>query len=191
MRDGRQGGMTLIEILVAMSLLAILSVLGYKAFGSLLISRERLMQTSEQWVDAARAFRRLEGDLTGQMPAPTQGQGPSLGGSQLLLQSDGDGQTLTLQSFSARYPGGQERISYHAGAQGLSWAAGDAQGAAPTAYVLLAKDAAVRWRVMLDDGNWLENWPPREASSARSPRALEMRIRMPGNEWAKRIWALP
>lgn len=191
MRDGRQGGMTLIEILVAMSLLALLSVLGYKAFGSLLISRERLMQTSEQWVDAARAFRRLEGDLTGQMPAPTQGQGPSLGGSQLLLQSDGDGQTLTLQSFSARYPGGQERISYHAGAQGLSWAAGDAQGAAPTAYVLLGKDAAVRWRVMLDDGNWLENWPPREASLARSPRALEMRIRMPGNEWAKRIWPLP
>ena len=115
---GRQGGMTLIEILVAMSLLAILSVLGYKAFGSLLISRERLMQTSQQWVDAARAFRRLEGDLSGQVPAPTQGQGPSLGASQLLLQSDGDGQTLTLQNFSARYPGGEERISYRAGAQG-------------------------------------------------------------------------
>ncbi|UGA39341.1 prepilin-type N-terminal cleavage/methylation domain-containing protein [Chromobacterium haemolyticum] len=108
MRDGRQGGMTLIEILVAMSLLAILSVLGYKAFGSLLISRERLMQTSEQWVDAARAFRRLEGDLTGQMPAPTQGQGPSLGGSQLLLQSDGDGQTLTpCRVFPPAIPAGR------------------------------------------------------------------------------------
>ncbi|WP_047258464.1 type II secretion system protein GspJ [Chromobacterium subtsugae] len=189
-----QGGMTLLEILVAMSLLAILSVMGYKAFGSLLIARERLMQTGEQWVDAARAFRRLESDLSGQQPQPSAGdqqQGLALGASSLTLLQDGKGQSLVLESVSARYPGGMERISYHAGGGGLSWSAGDAGGGEPIRYALLGPDMKVSWRVMLNDGSWQDAWPMGDAAQGRVARALEMRVLMPGQQPVRRIWSLP
>ncbi|OHX12868.1 type II secretion system protein GspJ [Chromobacterium sphagni] len=190
----RQGGMTLLEILVAMSLLAILSVMGYKAFGSLLIARERLMQTGEQWVDVARAFRRLESDLTGQQPQPTaadQQQGLTLGASSLTLMQDGKGQSLVLEAVSTRYPGGVERVSYHAGNGGLSWSAGDAGGGAAISYALLGAGMQVSWRVMLNDGSWQDAWPISDAAQGRVARALEMRVLMPGKQQAHRVWVLP
>lgn len=187
--------MTLIEILVAMSLLAILSVMGYKAFGSLLIARERLMQTGQQWVDVARAFRRLEGDLGNQTPAAQAAdlqQGLALGGSNLLLQNEADGQTLVLEGVSTRYRSGMERIRYRAGAQGLSWSAADASGEAAASYPLLDGAARVRWRVLADDGSWQDVWPPTAGSGAtRSARALEMKVLLPGKETARRVWVLP
>ncbi|WP_434633047.1 type II secretion system protein GspJ [Chromobacterium sp. CV08] len=189
-----QGGMTLLEILVAMSLLAILSVMGYKAFGSLLIARERLMQTGAQWVDSARAFRRLESDLTGLQPQPSAGdqqQGLVLGASTLTLLQDGQGQTLVLEMVSTRYPGGMERVVYQSGGGGTSWSAGDAGAGAPIAYPLLGKDVTVAWRVMLNDGSWQDAWPVGDTAQGRVPRALEMRIKMPGGRTVRRIWGLP
>ncbi|QEL56565.1 type II secretion system protein GspJ [Chromobacterium paludis] len=188
-----QGGMTLLEILVAMSLLAILSVMGYKAFGSLLIARERLMQTGEQWVDAARAFRRLESDLTSLQPQANQAdlmQGQTLGASTLTLQQDGNGQTLALEAVSTRYPGGMERMIYHADAKGLSWSAGEAGGGQPVVYPLLGADMKVSWRVLLNDGGWLDAWPSGDAQG-RVARGLEMRVAMPGGRVARRVWVLP
>ncbi|AXE29187.1 hypothetical protein DK842_04205 [Chromobacterium phragmitis] len=190
----RQGGMTLLEILVAMSLLAILSVMGYKAFGSLLIARERLMQTGEQWVDVARAFRRLESDLSGLQPpanAADQQQGLTLGASSLVLQPDGKGQSLMLEMVSARYPGGMERIVYQSGAGGVSWSAGAAGQGSPIAYALLGAGMRADWRVLLNDGSWQTAWPMGDAAQGRVPRALEMRVMMPGKQQARRIWVLP
>ncbi|MCD0493531.1 GspJ family type II secretion system protein [Chromobacterium violaceum] len=190
----RQGGMTLLEILVAMSLLAILSVMGYKAFGSLLIARERLMQTGEQWVDVARAFRRLESDLSGQQPAANaaeQQQGLTLGASSLVLQQDGKGQALVLEAVSTRYPSGRERIVYQSGEGGVSWSAGEAGAASPVVYALLGRDMRVDWRVLLNDGSWQQAWPMGDAAQGRVPRALEMRVQMPGKGQARRIWVLP
>ncbi len=189
----KQGGMTLLEILVAMSLLAILSVMGYKAFGSLLIARERLMQTGQQWVDAARAFRRLESDLTGLQPQASQAdpmQGQALGASTLTLQQDGNGQTLALESVSTRYPSGKERVIYHAGAGGLSWSAGDAGGGQPAVYPLLGAEMKVSWRVLLNDGSWQDAWPS-GGGQGLSARGLEMRIAMPGARQVHRLWVLP
>ncbi|UTH72282.1 type II secretion system protein GspJ [Chromobacterium sp. IIBBL 290-4] len=191
-----QRGMTLLEILVAMSLLAILSVMGYKAFGSLLIARERLMQTGEQWVDAARAFRRLESDLSGQQPSPTNGDqmlGAMLGASSLTLLEEGKGQSLVLESVSARYPGGMERISYQAGEKGLSWSAGSGGSGseAPIAYTLLGAGMQVSWRVLLNDGSWQNVWPMGDGAQGRVARALEMRVKMPGGKQVHRVWVLP
>ncbi|MGL6047586.1 MAG: PulJ/GspJ family protein, partial [Vogesella sp.] len=104
----RQLGMTLIEILVAMSLLAILTVMGYRAFGNLLNAREHIMQTGERWVQLARVLRRVEADLQ-RLPrqAPTEQEQPAL-----QLQPAGQGQWLQLRLESSRYPDGQEQVQY-------------------------------------------------------------------------------
>ncbi|MDF0605491.1 prepilin-type N-terminal cleavage/methylation domain-containing protein [Neisseriaceae bacterium TC5R-5] len=189
-------GFTLIELLVAMTLLAILSVLGYRAFGALLLARERLMQTSQQWVDVARAFRRLEGDLSAQTPQPNSGEiagGWGLGASGLSLQNMAQGQLLILRNVSASYASGEEEIRYQQSAQGLTWSAAEVGATAkPVAYPLLSNVVRVQWRVWLGGERWSETWPPAQADGAgQRARALEMRVHLPGNELARRVWVLP
>jgi general secretion pathway protein J len=178
----RQRGLTLIELLVAMILLAILSVLGYRAFGNLLIARERLMETGTRWVELARAFRRLEGELA-ELPPLSQ---VSNGVPPLMLQLDGPRQQLVLTRFSVRYQGGREALHYRADGQGLAWAAGAPELAA-NFLPLLPADSPVHFRVMTASGNWLDSWPV----PGESARALEMAVTPPGSEPIRRQWALP
>jgi len=178
----RQGGLTLIELLVAMSLLAILSVLGYRAFGNLLIARERLMDSGTRWVELARTFRRLEGELAELSPLARVNNGVP----PLLLQQDGPRQQLVLRRFSARYAGGSEALRYRADGQGLAWSAG-APDAAASFLPLLPADSPVHFRVMAASGNWFDSWPvPGETA-----RALEMAVTPPGSGPIRRQWALP
>ncbi|WP_028537152.1 prepilin-type N-terminal cleavage/methylation domain-containing protein [Paludibacterium yongneupense] len=186
-RDRRQAGMTLIEILVAMSLMAILSVLGYRAFSALLMTRERLVEVSRQWVGLARAFRRVEGDIGRLAPqvAPVAGAAPVL-----RLTPDGGGR-LDLLVFSVRYPDGVEWIRYRGGADGVRWsAAAPADIDKQAGWRLLDPGASVRWRLLLSDGRWVESWPPLLASAA-VPRVLEMTARLPGEAPIRRLWNLP
>lgn len=182
----RQHGMTLIEILVAMSLLSILTVMGYRAFGNLLNAREHIMQTGERWVQLARVLRRVEADLQ-RLPrrAPTEQEQPAL-----QLQPAGQGQWLQLRLESSRYPDGQEQVQYRA-AGGLGWLAGPA-GSAPEgeALPLLGSDYRVQWRVLAANGQWYAQWPTAAAGSPQL-RALEMRVVLPGDETISRVWVLP
>jgi general secretion pathway protein J len=181
----RQAGMTLIEIMVAMSLMAILSVLGYRAFSALLLTRERLVEVSREWVDLARAFRRVEGDLV-RLPPFDAAAGKTV---PLRLTPAAGGGHLDLLVFSARYPGGVEWIRYQGSGDGVRWsaAAPDDIGTAPGWRLL---DARARWRLLLSDGRWVEAWPPGLASAA-VPRALEMTVFLPGEAPVRRLWSLP
>jgi general secretion pathway protein J len=186
----RQAGLTLIEILVAMSLLAILTVMGYRAFGNLLNAREHIMQTGERWIQLARVLRRVEADL---QRLPRQPASDDSGQPQtvLQLQGDGQGQALQLQLASQRYPDGEERVWYRAGA-GLQWLAGPSGSTPATGSLpLLAGDYRISWRVLAANGQWHTQWPPAVISERPQARALEMRVAMPGDEAVRRVWALP
>lgn len=176
-----QSGMTLIEVLVAMSLLAILSVLGYKAFSNLLIARERLMETSTQWIDLARLFRRIERDLAGLEPSQVR---VSFSPRLSLDQVSGKPR-LTLPIYSALADDGRERIVYQQQAAGLVWSSTRVEG---EFFPLLGAAYQVRWRVLLNDGRWVESWP--DASGAQA-RALEMRVAQVGIGVVTRLWRLP
>lgn len=187
-----QRGMTLIEILVAMSVLAVLSVLGYRAFANLLLAREQLMQTGERWIQLARVLRRLEAELQ-RLPRAQPGmdaQSAAASTAGLQLQPVAGGQQLLLRLFSARYPDGEERVQYQATA-GLDWRAGpsDSQLAA-TPFTLLAPGYRVQWRVLAAGGRWYPQWPPQQDARAR-PLALEMQVAIPGDATVRRLWVLP
>jgi general secretion pathway protein J len=166
----RQGGMTLIELLVAISVLALLSVLGYGAFSSLLLSRTHLVAASEQWVQLTQVFRHLERDLERLPPGGRRG---------LLLElvAGSEQQVLRLQS-------GRERIAYLFSGQGLHWASDQVDGEAQR---LLPPDCRVRWRVLLADGRWVQRYAGNGFSVTRM---LEMQLGCPGAEITRR-WRLP
>lgn len=180
--------MTLIELLIAMSLLSILTVMGYRAFANLLQAREQLMATGERWVQLARVLRRLEGELL-RLPSSSA---PGLPGAPALwlAPGEGGGQQLRLQLFSAAYPDGLAALSYDS-ARGLDWRSAHVGSVAQSdSHRLLDPRYHVSWRVLASDGQWHGQWPPSGISSAL-PRALEMQVQMTQDETVRRLWLLP
>jgi general secretion pathway protein J len=176
-----QRGMTLIELLVAMSVLAILSVLGYRAFSALLLSREHLMDTATQWIELARVFRRVERDVQG-MPPQDEVAASAI---DLRLEHLPQGMRLSLLRTSAWSRGEVERVRYQSNEQGLSWSS---SRAGELAYPLLPAGHQVHWRLLLADGRWVEQWPD---GGGGQLRALEMRVAHPVTGPVTRLWSLP
>lgn len=186
-------GLTLIEILVAMSILAILSVLGYKAFSNLLISRERLMDASRQWVELARVFRRMESDwsrlptelsreLARQMAKPLY---------PLRLVQDQTGGKLSLTVYSIRNPSGRETVHYQWNPSGLTWRLVGQPGTPDAGpYALLPSGYRVHWRIVLKEGDYRDSWPI-DGEPLAFPKALEMRVILPDGTGVSRLWGAP
>lgn len=63
-----QPGLTLVELLVAVAVFGLLSVLGYGALNRLLDSRERLAQEQRYWRELSLVFLRLGDDLAHARP---------------------------------------------------------------------------------------------------------------------------
>ncbi|RQW28092.1 prepilin-type N-terminal cleavage/methylation domain-containing protein [Rhodobacteraceae bacterium CH30] len=184
----RERGMTLIEILVAMSLMAILSVLGYKAFSSLLIARERLVSLSDEWVGLARVMRRVESDV-GRLTRENTGKDSA--GPALQLQSENGKQHLQLAGYSSKSPEGRELRHYLADDSGLQWSAALAgldREILPQR--LLDATSRTRFSVMLADGNESENWPLADGGGLDA-RALVMTVTLAGGQRVRRVWSLP
>src|SRR5262249_1196941 len=59
----RRSGFTLVELLVALAIFAILSAFAYRSLSTLLESRERLQAESRKWRDIAVFVGRMERDL--------------------------------------------------------------------------------------------------------------------------------
>lgn len=173
----RQAGMTLIELLVAISVLAIMSLLGYRAFSALLISQAHLQSVSRQWLELARVFRRIERDLE-TLPSMEL---PIAGHQQLQLEVAVAGGLLHLPTGHAgRFSG---HVLYQAGPEGLVWSSSQSGAAS---YPLLPAGYQVRWRLLLADGRWVAHWPD---GAGGVLRALEMRIAHPATGEVRRLWS--
>ncbi|AXK40571.1 prepilin-type N-terminal cleavage/methylation domain-containing protein [Crenobacter cavernae] len=168
--------MTLIEVLVAMALMALLSVMGYRAFGNLLISRERLMATADEWTALARAFSRVERDLS-RLP-------PGAAGAALRLAEDG---ALALTADAPNAIDGEETIEYSVREQGLWWASHEVN-ASGTAWPLLPGKAPL-WQVGLSDGRWFARWPLPDGGGR--PVAVKLSLPLSDGHRVERVWALP
>ena len=65
----RQRGLTLIELMVALAIFAVLGVLSYRALAEVSTSRTRLEEGFERWRSVGRAMQRIDADLL-QLVAP-------------------------------------------------------------------------------------------------------------------------
>ena len=68
MRPGRAGGFSLIEVLVAVTLLAVVGVLGYRGLDQVRLASARLGQHADEWQTLAAAFERFGNDLRQALP---------------------------------------------------------------------------------------------------------------------------
>lgn len=188
-------GFTLIEVLLALVILAVIAVLGYRAVAALSESETRLSAEAARWRTLDLFFARLEGDLRQAMPRPARlgdtrmpawiGSADVNGNSALEFSRAGPEFVLEAGSAGQRlaygFRDGTVEVRY--------WASYDRPGnAAPTAYPLLADIAQFHLSYLTRSGQWSDVWPV--SGEARLPRAVRVQLALASGESIERWLAL-
>ena len=184
-------GFTLVELLVALAILALLSVLGYRSIASLTDSEVRLSAETGRWRSLDALFTRLEADLRQAQPRGARIAGgiePAwLGGADFDGNADlrfsRSGPEFALEPGSAG-----QRLGYrlrNGAVEVLYWPYLDiAPGALPTAYVLADGISRVRVDYLDSSGAWRERWPV--AGGPALPRAVRVELTLAEGETVDR-----
>ena len=194
-RTGQSGGFTLIEILIALAILALIAVLGYRAVASLADSEAQLTAESVRWRGLDGLFARLEADMREAEPRPVRvagGTEPAWVGN-IDEHGDADLRFSRAGPEFALEPGSAgQRIGYRlrgAAIEVLYWPHLDQpQGAVPVAYALVDGIARFRIAYLGGDGTWRERWPA--LGEAAVPRAVRVELTLASGETVERWLAL-
>lgn len=187
-RRAAAGGFTLIEIVVALLITAIIGVLSYRGLSGLLRADERLRESASAWLELHRFVALFEADLRNAVPRPGRDAGgavqaPLIGlpvaerpfGAQLALQRATqavDGATAGVQRVAWRFADGEVRQ--------LLWPAPDLAPYGEPAELLLLSGVA-RFTIRYQAAGspvWADRWPPPGASANALPRGLELTLEM-------------
>ena len=186
MRDRFRKGFTLIEVLVALAVFGVLSVVAYMALGQTLSNADLLGERMERLEAIQRTIRYLDSDLMQAAPRPVRGllgdgYEPAIRSSfasEYALEVTHGGWTNpaglprgTLQRSAYRIED-DELIRYH-------WRVLDRTiNNEPIETVLLDGVESIEFRYLTTDGEGSEQWPPANVAGPTGfrlrPRAVEV-----------------
>ena len=159
-----QRGLTLIELMVALAIFAILGVLSYRALAEVATSNSRLEENFERWRTISRTLQRIDTDLI-QVVAPARASETTPGapqtGAAMILGRAANGGGPELQFLRLDDSRGVRRVGYRlvdGRLDWLRWSGRDAVGE-PAVEPLLANVRGLRWRFLLNN-NRIDAWPP-------------------------------
>jgi general secretion pathway protein J len=184
-------GFTLLELLVAIAILALLSVLGYRALAALTDSEVRLTEEAARWRTLDQLFTRLESDMRQAQPRVVRTSEASEPAWLGTIDADGNadlrfsraGAEFTLEAGSAgqrlgyRFREGTVEVVY------LPYL--DIGPTTPaTSYVLV--DGVRHFRIWYLDptADWRDRWPLR--NDPPMPRAVRVELELAGGETIER-----
>ena len=188
MRPSR--GFTLIEVLVAMAVFAVLAAFAYGTLSQTLLSAEILNDRMDRLQALQRTMRMLADDLQQLAPRPVRDElgdnlRPALdtgfqSGFALELTRSGWSNPIvlprsTLQRAAYRIEE-DELVRYH-------WYALDRTlSNEPVSVALLDRVEGIQFRFFLENGNATEQWPPPNRpgplGARQRPRAVEVTLRL-------------
>lgn len=194
----KQAAFTLVELLVALAIFAIMSAFAYRGLSAMLDSREALQRESRKWRDVTLFIGRIERDLAAVLDRTAVGaagtaQSPV---SSALEGAAREGLALTrsgspLQENALAAP---QRIAYR-WAEGrierLTWSGVDiAPREVPAAVTVLPQAASVAFRFLDPRGEWRASWGL-PGSNERLPAAVEVALTLASGERIVRLVDLP
>lgn len=182
----QQRGLTLVELLIALSLCAVLGILSYRGLSTLIDSRDHVAQTNQRWREIALFFSRLEGDLMQSVARDAQtANGKTTPGMA----------TPSTDSFvMTRFRGdraGVERVSYRLENSALILREWDELSLAdlPNGDPVLTGVKSIRWEFLGYAADWVPRWPV-DPRSANLPRAVRLTLELDDAGTLTRVFAL-
>ena len=191
-------GFTLVELLVAMAVLALLASVSFRGLSAILEAEAHVQSETRRWNDVAIVIAQLGRDLSLAVPRPVRGStGEVLAAvvisgpreetrGQIVVTRLGDNDSASSQS-------GLRRIGYRLRdgvLEYLIWPAADsAPTAVPAVNPLLENVADLQLRALDQNGTWSVVWPAGQLANAL-PRAVEAQIVLAGGARISRIFPL-
>ena len=179
-----QRGLTLIEVMVALAVFAVLGVLTWQASSQLADARQHVGAEFERWRAISSAAHRIGNEL--QQIVPAAG----------ALRLDTGGTSGMTGALDFTMPAGQDglpaRARFLLTERRLEWWMWDGSNlsAAPERLTLLDEVDAVRWR-FLHEGRWYDSWPQQDAATAPPlPAAVTLELDLPDAGTLLRTYAL-
>ena len=197
----RNRGFTLVELLVALAIFALMSSFAYRALTGMLEARESLQKESRKWRDVALAVGRLERDLDAVLPRSALGSsGTPLAPVSSALEADSGTQGLALtragNALLENTLSSPQRVAWRLRdntMERLSWAGVDASPREqPVAIPVLANVSALAFR-FLDPKSleWRTSWALPGSADETMPAAVEATITLASGERVVRMVDLP
>lgn len=197
-----QRGFTLLELLIAIAIFALLGLATYRMLDSVLSADAVTREHERQLRELTRALSAFERDLRQVTLRPIR---DGFGDPQPALHSDlADATALELTRAGWRNPLGQRRAEVQRVRWQLSgeqwqrryWRMLDrAQDSAPQVQQALDGVESLSLRYLDKDGQWLVNWPPTsstgDAALSELPRAVELRLQHRRYGELRRLLRLP
>ena len=190
MKRARHAGFTLVEVLVALAILAALATFAWRATAALVDGETRLTAEAQRWQRLDALFARLEADLRAAVPRPVRAGAQQREAS--LVGTDG-AIVFTRAGGAAGEPGAEgTRLGYRLVNDTLEivyWPRLDrAAGVEPVAYPLASGVARFDVRYADDDGAFADRWPPPPRDDL--PRALSLTLTLADGARLERLVVL-
>lgn len=186
----RVRGLTLIELLVAIAIFAILGVMSWRAMSHALDSHDKLKAEFETWQHLSRALSFVENDLS-QIATRDINNANSLPALQLTTHQDGSASLVFWRMDGER---GTRLTGYDfsdGALQLLRWTPDDISQP-PTKEPLLTGVTSLRWT--FTDGQtstgWQPTWPPQPERKQEVPAGVKLELDIAGIGKVTRTYAL-
>jgi general secretion pathway protein J len=190
MRSHASRGFTLLEVLIAIAIVAVISLLGYRALASLSDAETRLATEATRWRTLDLFFSRLEGDMREAMPrwarSGSTREAPWLGfipdatsGGDSAVAFSRAGPEFIFEPGSAG-----QRLGYrlrNGNVEVLYWATYDRPpDVQATTYTLLSDVAHFRLSYLTASNVWVDTWPI--SGDTDLPRAVKVQLTLSSGE---------
>ncbi|HYC37630.1 MAG TPA: type II secretion system minor pseudopilin GspJ [Usitatibacter sp.] len=192
-------GFTLVELLVALAIFALLSGFAYRGLTAMLEGREALQQESRKWRDVTVFIGRLERDLAAVLDRPARGASGTLlapvsSSMEVTTTRDGLAFTRSGSPLNENALAAPQRVAYRhleGRIERLTWPGVDAAPRAePTAVPVLSNVSAMTLRFLDPRGEWRTTWGlPGGAEGV--PAAVEVTLQLASGEKLVRLVDLP
>jgi general secretion pathway protein J len=193
------GGFTLIEILVALLVFALLAGFGYRGLGAVLDAGERVTGETRKWRDLALAFEHMRLALAQAADRPIRDRhdaaAPAFEGVAATRNASEPLLAFTRMGYAGHEGAAadQQRIGYRVREEHLellAWPVLD-QGphTEPQAVALLSGVRELAFSY-LHQGKWYADWPLADVAASH-PAAVRVTLRLANGERYQRLFALP